>query len=185
MDKKESKTLCVNLYGGPGTGKSSSMANIFSELKWAGVNCEMAPEFAKEKVWEGSTAILGNQIYVFGKQLHAIHRVLDKVDVVITDSPLLLSLIYGKNECKEFKDLVLSVFNSHNNLNIFLNRKKAYNPSGRMQTEDEAKAIDDKLLKLLDDTGNPYLIYDTGKASCEIIARKIIDIIGEDKMKFK
>ena len=57
---KKTDTLLVNFYAGPGTGKSSTMAGVFSELKWMGVNCEMAPEFAKEKVWEGSLNILDN-----------------------------------------------------------------------------------------------------------------------------
>jgi hypothetical protein len=184
-EKKKSKTLVCNLFGGPGTGKSSSMANIFAELKWAGVNCEMAPEFAKEKVWEGSTQILSNQIYVFGKQLHAIHRVLDKVEVIITDSPLLLSLIYGSNECEEFKALVSKVYSRQRNLNIFLTRKKKYNPSGRLQSEKEAKKIDQSLLNLLEKNKIPYYVHDTGKESCEKIAKQIIEIIGKDKQLYK
>jgi hypothetical protein len=44
------KTILVNLYAGPGTGKSTMAANVFSELKWMGVNCELALEFAKTKV---------------------------------------------------------------------------------------------------------------------------------------
>jgi len=54
----KNKALLVNLFAGPGTGKSTTMAGLFSELKFMGVNCEQAPEFAKEKVWEGSLDIL-------------------------------------------------------------------------------------------------------------------------------
>jgi len=97
--------LLINLFAGPGTGKSTTMAGVFSELKLRGVNCEMAPEFAKEKVWEKSVNILENQIYVFGKQYNTIHRLLGQVDIIITDSPLLLSSIYGTNETKLFHQL--------------------------------------------------------------------------------
>lgn len=48
------KTLVVNLFGGPGTGKSTLSANIFARLKMDGVDVEMAPEYVKEVVWEES-----------------------------------------------------------------------------------------------------------------------------------
>jgi len=176
--KKECKTLLINLYAGPGTGKSSSMAGIFSHLKWMGVNCEMAPEFAKEKVWEGSLNILSNQIYVFGKQLHTIHRLMGKVDVIITDSPLLFSVIYGEKEGKEFKDLVLKVYKDFWSWNIFLKRSKAYNPSGRLQTEDQAKEIDAKIFKLLLDNQIEFETRETGPDECKSLAEEIIKKIN-------
>ena len=67
-------TLIVNLFAGPGTGKSTVCAQLFSELKWDGISCEMALEFAKDKVWEESYSVLENQTYIFGKQLHRITR---------------------------------------------------------------------------------------------------------------
>jgi hypothetical protein len=179
------KTLLCNLYAGPGTGKSSTMAGVFSELKWRGVNCEMAPEFAKEKVWEESTAILGNQIYVFGKQLHTIYRLEGKVDVIITDSPLLLSIIYGKNEGEPFKNLVFDVYKRFWNLDIFLRRHKKFNPSGRLQTEDEAKEIDRRLEQLLISAKRQFTAYDSGKETVQKITEQIMGIIGKDKEQFK
>ena len=44
--------IIVNLFGVPGAGKSTGAAYIFSQLKMAGVNAELMPEFAKDKVWE-------------------------------------------------------------------------------------------------------------------------------------
>ena len=51
MDKYKN-SLVVNLAGGPGAGKSTTMAGLFSHLKIAGYNCEMAPEWIKGKVYE-------------------------------------------------------------------------------------------------------------------------------------
>ena len=45
MDKT---TIVVNLFPGPGTGKSTGAAYIFSKLKMAGVDAEYVSEFAKE-----------------------------------------------------------------------------------------------------------------------------------------
>lgn len=182
---RQSDTLVINLFAGPGSGKTSSMATIFSELKWRGINCEMAPEFAKEKVWEGSLGILGNQIYIFGKQLHSIHRLLGKVEVIITDSPLLLSLIYGKNEVQQFKALVRTIHDGLNNWNIYLNRHKAYNPAGRLQTEAEAKHKDYEIRTMLEMEEIPFSVYESGPESCKEIADEIVRLIGEDKMKYK
>ena len=66
----------------------------------------MALEYAKDKVWEESYGVLENQIYIFGKQLHRVWRLIDKVDIIITDAPILMSLIYGSRESEEFHALV-------------------------------------------------------------------------------
>lgn len=143
------KPLVVNIIGGPGCGKSSMTASVFSFLKWHDVNCEMALEYAKEVVWSKTENLLKNQLFVFGQQHNRIYHLLDKVDVVITDSPLLLSIIYDTKKNLNLKSLVLDEFHKYNNINYLLTRKKKYNPSGRLQTEDEAKEIDDKLRNLL------------------------------------
>lgn len=163
-------TVVVNLFGGPGTGKSSTMAGVFSELKFRGRTVEMAPEWVKGKIWESNLSILQNQIYIFGKQVHTIHRLTHNVEAAITDSPILLSLAYGKNESPEFKNLVLEVFNRYNNLNIFLNRVKPYDPLGRVQSEDEARDLDDQFRLMLDASKTPYYVFDASPDSIKTIA---------------
>lgn len=142
-------TLVVNLVAGPGTGKSTTAAGTFFELKQAGINCEYVQEYAKDVVWGRTTATLDNQIYIFAKQYHRIFRLLGQVDVVVTDCPIFMSLYYGKDLTETFKDLVRETFNSMDNLTIFLEREKAYNPAGRLQTEQKAREIDDHLYNLL------------------------------------
>lgn len=92
--------IVVNLCGAPGAGKSTGAAYIFSKLKMAGINAELVTEFAKDKVWEGSQAVFENQLYMLAKQYFRITRCENKVDVIVTDSPILLSLIYGQNNKK-------------------------------------------------------------------------------------
>ena len=148
--------IVVNLFAGPGSGKSTTCAGLFAKLKLAGVNCEMALEYAKDKVWEESNKVLDDQIYVFGKQLHRIFRLKDKVEVIITDSPILLSIIYDKTKNPYFSALVLDQFKNFDNRNYFIDRDTVYNPKGRLQTEEEAKEIDRVLLDLLDECKVDY-----------------------------
>ena len=46
------KTLVVNLFAGPGAGKTSCAWEIASELKKRGIVTEYVPEYAKELVWD-------------------------------------------------------------------------------------------------------------------------------------
>ena len=104
--------LLVNLCGAPGAGKSTGAAYIFSKLKMKGINAELVTEYVKDKVWENSTDLIKDQLYVFGNQWHRLNRLKDKVDVVITDSPLLLSLVYNSNKelfGNDFENLVITV----------------------------------------------------------------------------
>ena len=93
-----SKGLVINLIGGPGCGKSTTMAGVFYKLKKNGVNCEMATEFTKDKVWDEDYRMLDDQIYIIAKQMHRISRLIDKVDIVIMDTSLLSSVIYDKSK---------------------------------------------------------------------------------------
>lgn len=168
------KPLVINIIGGPGCGKSSMTASVFSFLKWHDINCEMALEYAKEVVWSKTENLLRNQLFVFGQQHNRIYHLLDKVEVIITDSPLLLSIIYDKKRNTNLKSLVLDEFHRYNNLNYLLTRKKKYNPSGRLQTEAEAKEIDDQLRHLLKMYAIPYKEIAGVPENAQLIGKDIL-----------
>ncbi len=175
-------TLLVNFFAGPGAGKSTITANTFAELKWMGIEAEMALEFAKDLVWEERFNTLENQLYVFGKQLHRIKRLENKVDVILTDSPLLFSLIYTPEYLKkipEFKGLVVKMFNQFNNINFYIERLKKYNPKGRMQNESEAMGFDLKVKNMLDDYKLDHHIVKGNKESVSIIVDKIVEKLNQ------
>lgn len=136
-------TKIINLYGAPGSGKSTGAAYIFSRLKLNNVSCELVTEYAKDKVYEGTTEVFKNQVYIFGKQYFRISKLLGKVDYIITDSPLALSLMYNSQDfiSNELKALVQKVYNSMDNMNYLINRVKPYNSSGRFQDEVESDVL--------------------------------------------
>ena len=168
--------ILVNLFGAPGAGKSTGAAYIFSQLKMHGVNAELVTEFAKDKVWEESKAVFNNQAYIFGKQYFRISRCADKVDVVITDSPLLLSLVYNNDPVlgEEFNEVVRKVMNSYDCRNFYLVRTKDYNPVGRFQTESESDAIADEIQALLEKEKINYLISTGDKDGYDWIVTQIM-----------
>ena len=155
-EKKD--TLVVNLFGGPGAGKSTLMAYLFYKLKILGVEVEMSPEFAKDLVWEERYNYFDEQIYIFAKQLHRINRVVGKVDVCINDSPLQNSFIYLKEENPQLKELVKNEFNKFNNFNIFVKRGVKYVQNGRNENEQEALEVDKKIEDVLSEL--PHIVVD-------------------------
>lgn len=139
----------INLFAGPGSGKSTTAAGLFYLMKSNQYNVELITEYAKDLTWENRSYTLDNQIYVFAKQYHRIFRLTGKVDWIITDSPILLSIVYAKQVPDSFKQLVLDTWNSQNNISFFINRIKPYSTVGRSQTKDEAVQIDNQIKEVL------------------------------------
>lgn len=171
----------INLFGAPGAGKSTGAAYIFSQLKINGINAEYVSEFAKDKVWEESKEAFKNQAYLFGKQYFRISRCKDKVDVIVTDSPLPLSLLYNQDENlgEEFNAVVMKVFNSFKNLNYYINRTKPYNPKGRLQNEKESDELVTPLKNLLIANEIVYDEYNGEMRDYDKIIKDILNKINE------
>lgn len=157
------KTLVVSLFGGPGSGKSTTCAGLFASLKQDGISCEMVLEYAKDLIWEGNKRKLEDQIYIFGKQNRRTNLVLGQVDVIVTDSPLLLSIIYGAHKYPEFKSLVLAEYKRLWTLDVFVQRLPGgYQTEGREQDEPAAIEIDGRIKQMLAEAGiEPMLVSGT------------------------
>lgn len=171
--------IVVNLFGVPSAGKSTGAAYIFSQLKMKGINAELVTEFAKDKVWENNTEVFKNQAYLFGKQSYRLSRCKDKVDVIVTDSPLPLSIFYNNNPSltENFNKSVMDVFNSYNNINYLLLRTKPYNPSGRFQTEEESDALKQPMIDLLENRNIGYKEINGDKDGYNQIINEICKMI--------
>lgn len=177
------KMLIVNLYGAPGAGKSTGAAYVFSQLKMRGINAELVTEFAKDKVWEESKAVFQNQAYIFGKQYFRISRVQDKVDVVITDSPILLSPFYANDPVlgEEFDRLVTKVSESYDSMNVFINRTKPYNGASRFQTEAESDALSRDLHEFLVGHGVACRHYSGDIEGYDVLVTDILSKLNSKK----
>ena len=172
-------TLIVNLYAGPGAGKSTGAAYIFAKLKMAGIDCEYVSEYAKDRVWQEDQFPLKHcQLYVTGKQCLKITRLLGKVDVVVTDSPIAIGAMYTTE--KPYQDVCIYEAKKHKNtFNIFVNRFKKYNPNGRNQTEDEAKEIDKRIKDFLTTNDIPFIEANGTEDGYNQIVKDIINKLGK------
>lgn len=173
------QTYIINLYGGPGCGKSTVAAGLFYELKCLGFECELTGEYAKDRTWDNNPEVLDNQPFIFGQQLHRIWRLNNKVQFIICDSPILLSILYSKEKSELFEQFVVEQYYKYNNINFILNRTVRYDPIGRNQTEDEALQLDNNLLFILNKYNIDYSIIDgDSKQKVNIILNNITTILN-------
>lgn len=147
------KPKVINFYGGPGTGKSTTACAMFAELKYRGINTEYVPEYAKDATWEKrGHKVFAAQDYIFGKQHFRLARVASEVRFCVTDSPLLLSMVYIPDSfgLPSFRSVVKEAYDLYDNLDIFLIRNKPFEQAGRNQNEEEARALDERIRYVLD-----------------------------------
>lgn len=146
----------INLFAGPGAGKSTLASGVFYHLKSAGLNCELVTEFAKDLTWSKRNECLKCQPYILGKQYNKLFRLNGKVDYIITDSPLLLSVIYNTKH-HSLNQLAFDLFNEFNNINFFVIRVKDYLQIGRSQTFEESLLIDQAIINMLNIHKQEYI----------------------------
>lgn len=149
----------INLFGAPGSGKSTLRAGLFYEMKMAGFNVEEVTEYAKDMVWEERFNIFQDQIYILGKQNRRLLRLTDKVDFVLTDSPILMGIAYMANTPYDvpLRQLIAATFKSYNNFNVFINRNHDYQEIGRNQTADESDLLAEQIKGLLREFDIPFV----------------------------
>ena len=142
----------INIYGGPGAGKSTTAAQVFALLKHDGVNAELQREWCKAAVWDRYEAALEDQFYILAKHYRDLARFQrGGVDVVVSDSPLLMSLVYGKKEGIYFRSYVIELYGRFVNHDVVLERQKVYEPKGRIQSKSEAEQVDVEVERMLRD----------------------------------
>jgi hypothetical protein len=158
-------TKIINLFAGPGSGKSTTAAGLFHKMKKKGLSVELVTEYAKEKVWENSKEILSDQLYLLAKQNRRLERLRGKVDWVITDSPLLLGAYFGE-KYGEHPEIVVpathGIFKTYDNLNFFILRTKPFDPRGRVGNEEGARRADAGIKEILASYSVTEVVDDEG-----------------------
>lgn len=158
------QTVVVNCFAGPSAGKTTCAWEIASELKKKGIEAEYVSEYAKELVWDNNSKLLDgsleSQQQLYEVQNHRVQRLLGKVDVVVTDSPAIMGLMYLKETNTEFETKAISDFKAQHNFNLFINRGNTFQQAGRIHNLEESKAIDTQIQQLLENNNIYYGTYE-------------------------
>lgn len=163
-------TTIINLYAGPGSGKSTTAAKVFAALKDIGASVELVQEEAKRYAWRGDAIGDTEQLDIFLAQGRRESELVGKVDYVVTDSPLELCAFYARQfSAHAVADAVTLLVHharktqrEHGVMfrDYAIERAKPYDPRGRYQDEMTARDFDTKILDfMVNEFGHAPLIY--------------------------
>lgn len=149
---KRTRTVCVEVYGGPSSGKSTIAADIYAALKRRHVDAELSREVAKQWVWEGRSVGSFDELYILGAQIREEARLLGQAEVVVTDRPVLMSSVYchlyAPTTIRDGVDAAVagyyaeSAAQGYARVAVMLPRRHRYVAAGRYEDEEAARLVD-------------------------------------------
>ena len=146
---KKNGSLVLNIHSGSGCGKSTIAAGVYTELKLRHGNAELVREYIKKWAWKKTPPGKFDQIYVLGQQINAESILYGQVEIIITDSPILLVSFYeqyllGEGFLKNTTLDFMKYAESHGvtYLNFWLERPETFDTRGRYETKETAMKID-------------------------------------------
>jgi hypothetical protein len=153
----------LSLYAGPGAGKSTCAAYLFAQLKAKGYNVELVREYIKDWAWENRQLSTYDQFYILGKQIRRESFLLDKVDYIVTDSPVWVCCYYsealspplvrhGVEACAQGYYQQAQV-EGHGYKHLWVKRPGNFDPRGRYHNEEEALKVDEEMRLFLRNRG--------------------------------
>ena len=144
----------INLYAGPSSGKSATAGWLSQQMKKfrsPRIVTDWVQEVCKWWVYlDRPPTGYSDQNSIFSQQLGLEEVALRKCETIVCDAPLLMNCYYGWKYNRPFYDLNVTAAKRFEadfpSVNIFLRRGDLeYEPTGRFQTEAEAKAMDDEV----------------------------------------
>jgi len=180
---KFSVSKLINLFGGPGIGKSGIAAGITYKMKKKHIKVNNPYEFPKKLAWDNNIPAISDQLYVFANQHRGIAECYGKVDYIVIDSPILFSTIYHRYYTKGypaemygkvFHDMVIDLHRRYSSINILLERGVTiHNDDERFQNYKQSVEIDTLCKNVLDETKSPYHTVKVGDKSVKDIMKII------------
>lgn len=178
-------TKVIELYGGPGCGKSTTAAGLFYLMKLKGHSVELVREYVKNWAWDGRKINTFDQPYLVGKQFHYESLLYNKVDYIVTDSPVWLCAMYESlyqktNYCYSIIDASCRLAEKHGvtRSSFLLTRRKDYVAKGRYETLEQAKVVDAHIRGFLQGHSIDFSVIDN---SDEERHQAIYDLVVPEK----
>lgn len=176
----QKQTILINLFGGPGAGKTVAAMEIAVGLKKLGYEVEYLSEYAKQLYYEGNLEMLD------GSLLHEIEIITEiynrlmtyngKVDVIVSDSALLQSVnyVHGLENKKEMLAIAYDYHRQFLNINFMVARNHDFKTEGRVHSFEESVKIDEEILLFMEKIEPLDIIDDRNDRSS--INRQIFNI---------
>lgn len=166
------KTLIVNLWAGPGAGKSTLAAEVFAALKRAQVPCELVQEWVKTWAWEGRKIGPFDDVVITSNQLAKESVLYGKVRVIVTDSPIGLGAVYEQIYHPERQTMALmcgsirarQLAEGLEILDLYVVRLKPYIQAGRYESEEKARQVDQTALRYVQGLSDVASVRDVEEA---------------------
>ncbi len=182
----------INLYGGPGIGKSTLAAQLFAELKKRGESVELCPEYVKSWAYEGRKFTHFEQVLGFSNQMFLEATVLrNSSSMIISDSPPFLYACYTKRYCgtqyaAPLMDLVRPYDREFPALQVLLERGGfMYQHEGRVHTEAQAKEMDDLIRRELENAYEGVVLVTSPQNALRDILGKLYGITPKFSLESK
>ena len=102
----------------------------------------------------------------------------EDVDVIVTDSPFILSSVYDVTKCSLLKALILQEFNKYENMTYYIDRDESipYEQEGRYQDSEGAKKVDTTVVDFLNQNSIDYkVVKGIGKDTLNSIVKDVME----------
>lgn len=167
--------MLVNLTGEPGAGKSTMAAGLFHQLKTRQWNVELVTEYTKELILTGDQWSLADELLVFSEKYRRIKKH-ESVDIVITDSPLINSVVYGDTQFGPTAGAFYrAVADNFDNIYFAIRRVVPYIPLGRMPDEDAAAQAGQTIIDIVGESGALLWVVEGRDSAISELVRVVED----------
>lgn len=151
----------INVYGAPCSRKTTFSMALFVLLKMHKINCEFIPESAKILTWENRQIPLHDRLYMLGESSLNLSILNEKVDVIVSEGPILTNLLYSKPLTEDIIKVHLQKYKEFDNIDFFLHRIDPLGTEGRNETSGEqVDEMEKELRDILDSCGVDYILTD-------------------------
>ena len=175
---KGTPPIVINLFGGPNAGKTTLGLMLTAAFKRSGAYVELAAEFARDMVLENNHRALACQPYILGHQIMLIERAIAAgADIVVTDSPPLLSCAYYNSPGVEM--LAMEAHQKHKTINLLLKRHPEHQMFGRIHDEQQSIEIDNEIMSILKRNNVEFILTDSDQEGQSIAFEQIFMHIEE------